>query len=183
MNYTYKQVFSQAEVDEFVSHRLRFPFEKAVIRSRENRDIEDLSKRKSERQYIPFDYTDPFIAKLTCYIMHICNNVYNRYDLWTSRQWELLRYTQGDFFGRHHDQINPVMGPFVSAVVYLGGEYTGGEVRIYNGNTQDTVAIKQQAGFVLTYPSDTYHEVSKVTGGTRLSLVNFFGVKPPAPRL
>jgi predicted 2-oxoglutarate/Fe(II)-dependent dioxygenase YbiX len=75
------------------------------------------------------------------------------------------------------------MGPFVSAVVYLGGEYTGGEVRIYNGNTQDTVAIKQQAGFVLTYPSDTYHEVSKVTGGTRLSLVNFFGVKPPAPHL
>lgn len=176
--YHYEQVFTEREVDEFVSRRLLLPFEKAVIRNRHNVDVEDTSKRKSERQYINFDNNDPFLSKLTSYISTACSTYYNRSDLWVHRPWELLKYHSGDFFGRHCDKINPVFGPFVSAVVYLNGTYKGGDVRLYHDQTSsDYTIIKQRPGFVLTYPSDTYHEVTKVTSGARLSLANFFGIK------
>ncbi len=173
-----EQVFSQQEVDAFVERRLRLPFEKAVIRNRQNIDVEDPSKRKSERQYVPVDYRDPFIAKLTSYIAHISTTHYKRHNLWIARPWELLRYQQGDFFGRHCDKIDPNFGPFVSAVVYLGGEYEGGDVKLFHDqHTSDHTIVQQQAGYVLSYPSETYHEVTQVTKGVRLSLANFFGVR------
>lgn len=174
----YEQVFSLQEVDIFVEQRLKLPFEKAVIRNRQNVDIEDLSKRKSERQYVLHDYKDPFLAKLTSYIAHVSTTCYNKHNLWLARPWELLRYQEGDFFGRHCDKINPVFGPFVSAVVYLGGDYQGGDVKIFRDQqTASSITIQQQKGYVLTYPSETYHEVTRITSGVRLSLANFFGIR------
>lgn len=174
----YEQVFSHQEVDTFLEQRLKLPFEKAVIRNRQNVDVEDLSKRKSERQYVQFDYNDPFIAKLTSYIVYISTTHYKRHNLWMARPWELLKYHEGDFFGRHCDKINPSFGPFVSTVVYLGGDYEGGNVKLFHDqHTSDHTVIQQQKGYVLSYPSETYHEVTQVTAGVRLSLANFFGIK------
>ncbi len=173
----YEPLFSHQEVDAFCENYKYATFNQAVIRNRQNIDVADPSKRKSGRIYIPFQTQDSFIAKLTSFVVRR-NEVHFKYpNLYYTNEWELLKYDDGDYFKRHHDKISEQHGPFVSAVVYLQDqeEFEGGRTLFYNDHsTSSTFSIEQKKGYVVLYPSDIYHEVTPITKGTRLTLVNFF---------
>jgi PKHD-type hydroxylase len=173
----YEQLFSVQEVDAFCDRYRDASFEPAVIRNRQNIDVADHSKRKSDRIYLPFQTQDSFISKLTSFVVRR-NEIHFKYpNLYYTNDWELLRYGPGDFFKRHHDRISEQHGPFVSAVVYLQNqeEFEGGQTLFYNDHsTSSTFTIDQKKGYVVLYPSNIYHEVTPLTKGTRLTLVNFF---------
>ena len=50
-------------------------------------------------------------------------------------------------------------------------DYNGGDLVIYNGNKP--VKTKRQRGYMLVFPSFSVHEVTKLTKGTRYSLVGW----------
>lgn len=89
-----------------------------------------------------------------------------------------IRYSEGMAYGSHIDDA--VMGPLngryrsdVSSTVFLNApeEYTGGELRIHNGGSYDS--IKLNAGDAIIYPSASLHEVTEVTHGQRLVAVSW----------
>lgn len=173
----YERLFTDQEVKTFCDKYNDALFVPAVIRNRQDVDVTDTNKRKSERLYIPFDKQDPFITKLTAYVVHR-NEIHFKFrGLYYTNSWEMLRYREGNFFKRHHDRISEEHGPFVSAVVYLQNqdEFDGGQTLFYKDhNTPATFTIPQRKGHVVLYPSNIYHEVTPITRGTRLTLVNFF---------
>lgn len=173
----YEQLFSEQEVDAFCKKHESASFNPAVIRNRQNVDVADPDKRKSDRLYLPFQTQDPFITKLTAFVVRRNEVHFKHSGLYYTNEWELLRYGVGDFFKRHHDRISEQHGPFISAVVYLQNqnEFEGGRTLFYKDhNTSDTFTIEQKKGHVVLYPSNIYHEVTPITSGTRLTLVNFF---------
>lgn len=179
-NIVYEPVFTSEEVDRFCNQYANASYIPAVIRNRQNIDVADTNKRKSDRFYIEFDPQDTFIAKLTDYITECNESMFGFDNLHYTNPWELLKYTKGDFFKRHHDQINKDFGPFLSAVVYLQdqNDFDGGKTLFYKTNdTAETFTITQRKGYVVVYPSQIYHEVTPITNGTRLTLVNFFTLK------
>lgn len=176
-NLHYTQVFSSDEVDTFCERYREAVYAPAVIRNRQNIDVSDPNKRKSDRIFIPFNEEDPFLSKLVSHIKQCNDDVFKFPGLRFNVPWELLRYQPGDFFGRHHDQINKEMGPFISAAVYLQdqNDFGGGRTLFYaTSNTPETFSIDQRKGYVVVYPSPIYHEVTPVTVGMRLTLVSFF---------
>ena len=106
---------------------------------------------------------------------------------------QFLCYRVGDFFLRHTDKGMYTESPReikdrqVSAVVFLKDEtdepgndtYTGGSFIIY-GILKDPrfelrgFKVTGTAGTLIAFRSEMYHEVTPVTGGTRLTIVSWF---------
>ncbi len=82
-------------------------------------------------------------------------------------------YTEGSFYGWHHDidwTENKMYDRKLSIVVQLTDpkDYEGGEFQFKS--VQSPVTFKTQ-GSVLVFPSYLEHQVTKITEGTRYSLV------------
>lgn len=92
------------------------------------------------------------------------------------------RYYQGHAFGNHVDNaVRQVPGTphrmrtDLSATLFLADpdEYEGGELVVED--TYGVHTVKLPAGDMVLYPSSSFHNVTPVTGGTRL--VSFFWVQ------
>ena len=90
----------------------------------------------------------------------------------------ISRYRQGMAYGRHVD--NALMGPKaarersdVSITVFISDidQYDGGELIIHGAFGMQEV--KLPSGSVVTYPSNSLHEVAEVTRGERLVAVTW----------
>ena len=77
-------------------------------------------------------------------------------------------------FGKHIDRAYglPVRKLSISIQLTNPDEYEGGELKIYDGSEEGTVASKEQ-GTLIIFPSYVLHEVSPVTKGERNSLVTW----------
>jgi len=91
----------------------------------------------------------------------------------------LTKYQPGQYYGAHADAAFIQLGPNnsirsdLSCTIFLNdpGSYEGGALRI---RLQDAeIRFKLKPGEAIVYPSDTFHEVEKVTSGERLVAITF----------
>ena len=84
--------------------------------------------------------------------------------------YSLLRYQGGQEYKAHYDG-DTASGRAVSAILYLNGDFEGGEVEFVNFNLK----LKPEAGTLLLFPSNyAYrHLAHPVTSGTKYALVTW----------
>jgi predicted 2-oxoglutarate/Fe(II)-dependent dioxygenase YbiX len=107
---------------------------------------------------------------------------------------QALTYCRGDFFCTHRDRADEQRDPeflrrrLLSAVVFLNdwtpsseseAGFSGGVLKLYPSATDPTflgrcLPICAEAGALVVFPSEMFHEISAVTHGRRHSLVAFF---------
>lgn len=85
-------------------------------------------------------------------------------------EYNLLRYSGGQHYEAHYDG-NTGTGRSTSAIIYLNGDYKGGEIEFVNFN----VKIKPEPGMLILFPSNyAYsHIAHPVTEGTKYALVTW----------
>jgi PKHD-type hydroxylase len=94
----------------------------------------------------------------------------------------LTRYQPGQYYGAHADAAfiqlgNMTIRSDLSCTIFLNdpASYEGGALLIRLGD--GTLNFKLSAGEAIIYPSDTFHEVEKVTSGERLVAITFIQSK------
>ena len=102
----------------------------------------------------------------------------------------LTKYQPGQYYGAHADAAFIQLGPNnsirsdLSCTIFLNDpeSYEGGalHIQLQNGDLR----FKLKPGEAIIYPSDTFHEVERVTNGERLVAITFIQsqVKDPFQR-
>jgi PKHD-type hydroxylase len=98
----------------------------------------------------------------------------------------LTKYQPGMYYGAHADAAfinlgNMVIRSDLSCTIFLNdpASYEGGALLIRLGD--GALSFKLKPGEAIIYPSDTFHEVEKVTGGERLVAITFIQSKIADP--
>ena len=82
----------------------------------------------------------------------------------------ILKYINGDFFGRHMDKIKSIEfthDAIANINTRLNDNYIGGDFYL------NDVVYNKPVGEIYKYDSDVYHEVKPITNGIRYSLLCF----------
>ena len=90
----------------------------------------------------------------------------------------LTKYQPGMYYGAHADAAfiqvgNALIRSDLSCTVFISdpSTYEGGALNVRLGDS--SLRFKLQPGEAIVYPSDTFHEVEKVTSGERLVAITF----------
>lgn len=95
---------------------------------------------------------------------------------------QFLRYQEGDFFVAHQDGNTPLIrdsssGRRISAIVFLSPAeaYEGGAL-VFHGTYPvfEREEVRAPQGALLAFRSETTHEVTPVTRGTRCTIATWF---------
>ena len=111
-------------------------------------------------------------------------------------QIDLLEYVKGDHFSLHKDtfsgkkellELNPKLKDLAkqthlydrevstSTLIYTSNNLEGGELYLFEDKERNgSQVIDLKVGETVAFPSNTFHEVTKVTEGRRVSLVAWF---------
>jgi len=111
-------------------------------------------------------------------------------------QIDLLEYVKGDHFSLHKDtfsgkkellELNPKLKDLskqthlydrevsTSTLIYTSNNLEGGELYLFEDKERNgSQVIDLKVGETIAFPSNTFHEVTKVTEGRRVSLVAWF---------
>ena len=103
---------------------------------------------------------------------------------------QFLRYKPGDFFVRHQDgnteqlDFDHLRIRRISLIAFLNDHaaepkencYSGGELAFYEQKepAAETFPLLGQAGLLVAFAADTYHEVLPVTSGDRFTIISWF---------
>lgn len=109
---------------------------------------------------------------------------------------DLLEYVKGDHFSLHKDtfsgkkellELNPKLKDLAkqthlydrevstSTLIYTSNNLEGGELYLFEDKERNgSQVIDLKVGETVAFPSSTFHEVTKVTEGRRVSLVSWF---------
>jgi predicted 2-oxoglutarate/Fe(II)-dependent dioxygenase YbiX len=89
--------------------------------------------------------------------------------------YNILKYSDSQKCDAHADS-NTALGRAVSAIVYLNGDYEGGEVEFVNFG----IKIKPKPGMLLLFPSNYpyKHIAHPVTSGTKYAIVTWLHDRP-----
>lgn len=84
--------------------------------------------------------------------------------------YSLLKYSGGQEYKAHYDGGTDI-GRCISALVYLNGDYEGGEIEFVNFG----IKVKPQPGMLILFPSNyAYRHIAHpVTSGTKYNLVTW----------
>jgi PKHD-type hydroxylase len=98
----------------------------------------------------------------------------------------LTKYQPGQYYGAHADAAFIQLGNYVlrsdlSCTIFLNdpASYDGGALLIRLGDGM--LSFKLNPGEAIIYPSDTFHQVEKVTTGERLVAITFIQSKIADP--
>ncbi len=94
----------------------------------------------------------------------------------------LTKYQPGQYYGAHADAAfinlgNHIIRSDLSCTIFLNdpGSYDGGALLVRLGD--GALSFKLNPGEAVIYPSDTFHQVEKVTRGERLVAITFIQSK------
>jgi predicted 2-oxoglutarate/Fe(II)-dependent dioxygenase YbiX len=90
----------------------------------------------------------------------------------------LVRYGTGDFYRPHRDRADMASWPAASRrsitlILFLNADFDGGLLRLLADDEED-VDVVPEAGMLVAFPSETGHEVTTITRGTRDVVVDWF---------
>jgi PKHD-type hydroxylase len=98
----------------------------------------------------------------------------------------LTKYQPGMYYGAHADAAfinlgNAIIRSDLSCTIFLSDpdSYEGGALHVRLGDA--SLRFKLKPGEAILYPSDTFHEVEKVTSGERLVAITFIQSKIADP--
>jgi predicted 2-oxoglutarate/Fe(II)-dependent dioxygenase YbiX len=85
----------------------------------------------------------------------------------------ILKYIEGDFFGRHMDKMKTefTQGAISNINTRLNDDYIGGDFYL------NDLIHNKPIGEIYNYDSDVYHEVKPITSGTRYTLLCLLRVR------
>ena len=153
-----RQVLSLFDAGKYVDGSITGPKEKEY---KDNTQQQDIELNKMVNSAIAKVMKESHISDL-----HPFNKVSPCY---------MLKYEVGQHYADHVDFWN-MWGNRTdyTAVITLNDDYEGGDLEIDSEDhywTEHPRKVRQGLGSVCVFPSDTYHRVTKVTKGTRYSLV------------
>lgn len=109
------------------------------------------------------------------------NNENFGFDIDCLTYYQYTLYNEDGFFEWHRDLIFNSYNQKrdskmrkLSISVLLNDEFEGGDFIINNGNQQKALPINLKKGDAIIFPSFISHKVSKITNGTRKSLVAWY---------
>jgi PKHD-type hydroxylase len=170
---TLLNTFTKAECNAIISLGLQ-KLEQAKIASGE---VENKTRSSQVNFLFPSEETKWVFER----IKEVTDNVNDRlfhFDLRYFPNMQFTSYSVGDYYDWHMDLIpGETRQPFarklsLSVVLSNPLEYEGGELEV-NRYADDSceIALKPEQGTVVFFPSFIQHRVTKVTKGTRYSLV------------
>lgn len=108
-------------------------------------------------------------------------------ELTRSEGVSFLVYDRGGFFRPHRDRVSPETSRRISAVVFLneqsacpdGDSYSGGQLMLYGLVPEPPWSdigfpVPAVPGLLIAFDATTLHEVTTVTGGRRVTAVDWF---------
>jgi Rps23 Pro-64 3,4-dihydroxylase Tpa1-like proline 4-hydroxylase len=87
-------------------------------------------------------------------------------------RFQFTEYKVGDYYEWHTDRSKKYIDRFVSTVIQLNDEYSGGILEIKDSN-DNLISIEQKKGNLYIFDSELKHRVTTVDDGERYSLVNW----------
>lgn len=108
-------------------------------------------------------------AFIKSYIYDLVDANYNDYTIEDAEDLQFAEYNKGDFYGWHRDS-NDTNKRIISVTVQLSdpSTYKGGNLVF------EVDPLERAQGTVIIFPSNVRHQVTRVTEGTRYSLVQWF---------
>lgn len=104
------------------------------------------------------EFFSPIVEKYKQKAMDLFPNEYIYFE-----GYVLIKYVVGVGMAGHQDCKE---GQTMGVLMYLNDDYEGGEL-VYNYTDTDSNTIKPKAGDMIYFPFWYFHEVNKVTSGTR----------------
>lgn len=162
-----ENVFDKKECDLIINSE--GDFIESKLDKKYNFNELDKSQRSSKEKFLyPNEKNLWIYERLEKYIIDINKQFFN-FDITLIKEVQVLEYNEDDFFLFHHDiGSEHTSTRKLSIVVFLShpSEYEGGEL-----NFIPRVNINNKQGSMIVFPSYLMHEVTKVTWGTRYTLV------------
>jgi len=108
-------------------------------------------------------------AFLRSYIYNLVEENYSGYIIEEAEDIQFAVYNKGDFYGWHRDS-NDTNGRILSVSVQLSDpdKYEGGNLVF------EVDPVERAMGTIVIFPSNVRHQVTRITKGTRYSLVQWF---------
>ena len=149
--------------------------------------VVDEALRKVKRAQVPAA-TVSFVRERLLAIKPAVESHFQR-SLEGCEEPQLLIYHPGDFYCPHKDSVSDpkysvsIQKRQISAVIFLNSEvgeadlasYSGGSLVLYGLMADSRLRrvgfpVRSETGMLIAFPSDTWHEVTTVTHGERLSI-------------
>ena len=96
-------------------------------------------------------------------------------NCFSNEPYNIIRYRKGDHYPNHYDG-STALGRHLSVILYLNGDFEGGELYFRNFD----VTIKPEAGMLVLFPSNYayQHEALPITQGTKYAIVTWLHDRP-----
>ncbi|MGA1100832.1 2OG-Fe(II) oxygenase [Alphaproteobacteria bacterium LSUCC0684] len=179
------EIFTKDEVDMLSVHASTLPEEHVIVGDAGEPNDVYVGRVKIDRagewsRIVP-GAAPMAIIEILLTKHHIFTDLFG-YDMHL-RRCQVNRLGEGAFIGRHLDAVsNPTY--HAAVVIQLSKDYDGGEFAIYPEGAKKPIVKKTGYGDVVVTRCDVEHEVFRVKGGQRISLVYFYsefgGVNPRA---
>jgi predicted 2-oxoglutarate/Fe(II)-dependent dioxygenase YbiX len=182
--YYFNEAINVKDCDNFVSKYKKLDFKSGEVRSFDEKNnvkwVEQESIRKAKTYWA--EVNDAVVRAIWSYVLGVNQNY--KFNLTGFSKAQLTRYNKGDFYGWHQDSFyhteRDKSERKLTAVLQLSKpeDYEGCELQLFNGeNELEELPIKNQ-GSIVVFRSEEWHRVTKLTKGTRYSLV-FWAVGSP----
>jgi len=170
---TWKDGFTNDELEKIKNTCEVLEKDQAIVGNEKRLDP---SIRKSTVSWLFPNDENMWIFNKMAFIGRELNSEFYNFDIHgflEPMQYTIYESEEENFYDWHLDQTqhNTLPRKF-SLVLQLSdpSEYEGGNLQIFNG-ANDLITIDKLKGFVVGFPSFTWHRVTPVTGGIRRTLV------------
>ena len=107
-------------------------------------------------------------------LYHFLVKTFFNYDLTALEDLQFTIYNEGQFYKKHIDTLyssNQLRKLSFTIQLTDPSEYEGGDVLAHF--SEEPVTLKKDLGVMSLFPSNSLHEVTPITRGTRYSLVGW----------
>ena len=176
----FKEYFTSEELDNIVdlvpdsdltTARVRMGWD---YQTKSQQDLIESPVRNSKIKFLnPSDPSQKWVFEKLTELVNHANDLYFRFDLDEIHLLQFTTYGVGEFYKLHADSgitsYNRYIKLSFSMQLSHPEDYEGGDLVVLHSHEKEIAS--RERGVIAFYPSNTLHEVTKVTKGVRKSLV------------